>query len=514
MSHEIRTPMNAIIGMTKIAESTDDIGKLRYCLATINASSIHLLGLINDILDMSKIEAGKFNLVNENFNIEETLIKVCNIITEKIEQKNIKLIVNFEKKMATAYSGDELRFYQVITNLLSNAVKFTQEGGKITISTSIVEHKADTSILRFSITDTGIGMTDEQMGRLFNAFEQADKTITQRFGGTGLGLAISKTIVEKMNGHISVSSHPGHGSTFTFDIELKRSDPADNPETAGQKKITSKPKLRVLLAEHDPDFINCFKDIVSSICEETLPEITVDIAETGEAVRKLAGEAFENGNPYDGLFLAYDIPGMDILSAAGKDSKKIDHAKIIIMASFLQWARIEKLAADMGISHFITKPIFPSRILKSIQGICNSEDTVKELQNTKNDIPDFSHINLLLVEDIEINREIFSAILESTNINIDTAENGRIALEKFCAAPEKYNIIIMDLQMPEMNGLDATKAIRALENESAKNVPIVAMTANVFKEDIEQCLAAGMNSHLKKPIEEKALLDAITKYAK
>ena len=379
MSHEIRTPMNAIIGMTKIADNTNDIGKLRYCLATIGVSSAQLLGLINDILDMSKIEAGKFELDFAPFNIEKSLMKVCNLIIDSAERKGQKFDVILGKNMRVHYLGDELRLSQVITNLLSNAVKFTPENGTITLTAEEKQRKEDGSVLRFTVADTGIGMTQEQIGRLFTSFEQADESITRKFGGTGLGLSISKSIIDKMNGTIWVDSEINKGTTFTFDIELK---------WAAQQ----------------------------------------------------SGGVIVNGiTPSD----------LKLLIVEGKETE---------------------------------------------------------------DVPDFSDVTLLLAEDVDINREIFITLLENTNVKIDIAENGLIAVQKFTANPEQYNMIIMDVQMPEMDGYEATKTIRALDLPKAKSIPIIAMTANAFKEDVDKCIACGMNDHLAKPVDIKVVIGKILSY--
>ena len=379
MSHEIRTPMNAIIGMTKIADNTNDIGKLRYCLATIGVSSAQLLGLINDILDVSKIEAGKFELDFAPFNIEKSLMKVCNLIIDSAERKGQKFDVILGKNMKVHYLGDELRLSQVITNLLSNAVKFTPENGTITLTAEEKQRKEDGSVLRFTVADTGIGMTQEQIGRLFTSFEQADESITRKFGGTGLGLSISKSIIDKMNGTIWVDSEINKGTTFTFDIELK---------WAAQQ----------------------------------------------------SGGVIVNGiTPSD----------LKLLIVEGKETE---------------------------------------------------------------DVPDFSDVTLLLAEDVDINREIFITLLENTNVKIDIAENGLIAVQKFTANPEQYNMIIMDVQMPEMDGYEATKTIRALDLPKAKSIPIIAMTANAFKEDVDKCIACGMNDHLAKPVDIKVVIGKILSY--
>ena len=379
MSHEIRTPMNAIIGMTKIADNTNDIGKLRYCLATIGVSSAQLLGLINDILDVSKIEAGKFELDFAPFNIEKSLMKVCNLIIDSAERKGQKFDVILGNNMRVHYLGDELRLSQVITNLLSNAVKFTPENGTITLTVEEKQRKEDGSVLRFTVADTGIGMTQEQIGRLFTSFEQADESITRKFGGTGLGLSISKSIIDKMNGTIWVDSEINKGTAFTFEIELKWS------------------------------------------------------------AQQSGGAIFNGITPSD----------LKLLIVEGKETE---------------------------------------------------------------DVPDFSDVTLLLAEDVDINREIFITLLENTNVKIDIAENGLIAVQKFTAHPEQYNMIIMDVQMPEMDGYEATKTIRALDLPKAKSIPIIAMTANAFKEDVDKCIACGMNDHLAKPVDIKVVIGKILSY--
>ena len=365
MSHEMRTPMNAIIGMAKIAEGTSDTSRLRYCLSTIGTSANHLLRLINDILDMSKIESGKLELHDGPLNIETMLARVCSMVLDKTKEKKQTLNVTVATSMHREYLGDELRLSQVITNMLSNAVKFTPEGGVIHLTVCETDHTEENSLLCFSVVDNGIGMTEEQIARLFQVFSQADKSIAQRFGGTGLGLAISKNIVEKMDGRVWVDSAPGKGSTFSFEIILKR------------------------------------------LC---------------------ASEAA-------GASAAHTAEG-----------------------------------AERGAS-----------------------------------APDFSNIKLLLVEDAEINREIFISLLEGTGMKIEIAVNGLEAVQKFRKNPEKYDIIIMDLQMPVMDGYEATSIIRSLPLPNARTIPIVAMTANAFREDINKCLESGMNDHTGKPIDVEAL---------
>jgi len=368
MSHEMRTPMNAIIGMTKIAEDTSDVVKLKYCLSTIGTSSEQLLGIINDVLDMSKIEAGKIDLENNDMNLEKMLTNVCDIIIDNIKKKKQKFNTVLGEDLELNYIADGLRLSQVITNLLSNAVKYTPEGGSITLRVEKVGQHENTDELLFSVSDTGIGITDEQVSRLFNAFEQADGSITRKFGGTGLGLAISKSIIEKMGGRIWVESEYGSGSTFSFIVNLERSSFRDTED-------------------HD--------------------------------------------------------------------------------------------------------------------GVCSSDTFI---------VPDFSEVSIILAEDVEINREIFITLLDETHISIDSAENGSVAVTMFKENPDKYDLIIMDVQMPEMDGYQATQAIRAMDIQRAKTIPIIAMTANAFREDVERCIECGMNDHLAKPIDEKAVIEKILLY--
>jgi len=497
MSHEIRTPMNAIIGMTKIADNTSDINKLRYCLSTIGTSSAQLLGLINDILDMSKIEAGKFEIEIAPMNIEKMLMKVCNLIVDKTEQKSQKLVVSLGKNMRMHYLGDELRISQVITNLLSNAVKFTPEKGTVTITVEEIQKESEYSILRFTISDTGIGITEEQIAKLFVSFEQADGSISRRFGGTGLGLAISKSIIEKMNGRIWVESEANKGSVFTFEIKLERS--LRQSETVIFDGITPS-DLKLLIVDGDKDIRRHFLDVVGNFGTHA------EEAESGTRAIYLVKTAREAQKPYDVVFLDYNLPDMDGIETANKLGEMIDKNTVIVMTSFLEWNKIEKLADGVGVHRFISKPLFPSSILDAINEIVGN--TIKNLKIEtvmEEKAPDFSDATLLLAEDVEINREIFIALLEDTNINIDVAENGRIAVNKFKENPDRYNIIIMDVQMPEMDGCEATRMIRALDIPKAKQIPIIAMTANAFKEDIAMCISCGMNDHLAKPIDVEAV---------
>ncbi|MCL2675068.1 MAG: response regulator [Firmicutes bacterium] len=504
MSHEMRTPMNAIIGMARIAEKTDDVSKLKYCLTTIDVSSRHLLAIINDVLDMSKIEAGKFELEKIPMNIEKMLMKICNIVIDNMEKKGQKFSVFLGKELNLSYVADDLRLSQVITNLLSNAVKFTPAGGKITLSVEQTARYESSNTVRFSVTDTGIGMTGEQISRLFNAFEQADGSVSRKYGGTGLGLVISKNIVEKMGGRIWVESVPGVGSTFSFEVTLERAVHQDTIIFDGIRPSD----IRLLVVEHDDDVRKHLLSITDSF------GIRADTAADGAQTVALLDAAENIRRPYDIVFLDYHLPGTNGVDFVNNVGSRVGKNAVIIITTYLEWHRIEKSAFDNQLTRFITKPLFPSSVLDAINDVVGS--TLKNLNiGTKKStgVPDLSGISILLAEDVEINREIFIELLKNTKIKIDTAESGAVAVAKFGENPDGYDLVVMDIQMPEMDGYQATRAIRAMDIPKAKSIPIIAMTANAFKEDIDRCLESGMNDHLAKPIDEKAVIEKIMLYS-
>jgi signal transduction histidine kinase/CheY-like chemotaxis protein len=500
MSHEMRTPMNAIIGMTHIASGTDDKEKLRFCLSTIETSAGHLLNLINDVLDMSKIEAGKLELSAVPFDMEKMLMKVCNIIEEKVDQKNQTLRIVIEKGTALRYIGDEMRLSQVVTNLFSNAVKFTPEKGKIVLTVGEAERRGNRSRLRFSVSDTGIGMTPEQMERLFSAFQQADASISRRYGGTGLGLAISQKIVEHMNGHIEVTSEPGKGSAFIFDVEIER-DPRQE-DGAWDMPV---PKMRALIVDADGDSREHFEAIVGQY------GIHADTASDVPQAILLASAAIQKGTPHSVLFLDYDLPGEGVLEAIRSLPSKIDKNIVVIVASFLKWNKIERDANGVGVHRFLTKPLFPSSVRDLLENM--SEEKREEQKEQKEEagkapgdsetrVLDFSGKRILLTDDVEINRLIVKDLLEDTNVAIDEAENGEKALSIFEQSPENhYDMVLMDIQMPGIDGYETARRIRSLTHPDGRKVIIIALTANAYKEDVEKALEAGMDGHLAKPID-------------
>jgi len=498
MSHEIRTPMNAIIGMTSIAESTDDISRKDYAIGKIKDASRHLLGVINDVLDMSKIEADKFELSPVSFNFEKTLQRVADVIVFRVDGRRQKLYVNIGSDIPSTLVGDDQRLSQVITNLLSNAVKFTPDEGVIRLDSELISEEKGMCRLQIRVTDTGIGIEDDQKLRLFRAFEQADADTSRRFGGTGLGLAISKRIVELMGGEITVESELEKGSRFTFSVMLQRG-------TDDKKRLLDETRnwgnIHIFVVDDEPEIRELFITLSKTW------GITCTTAKSGEE----AVEIFKRNENYDIFFIDWKLPGMNGGELARQIRQKAAQKSVVVVFSAIDWVAIEDETRGAGVDKFLPKPLFPSTIVDVINECIGVGGTTARNERAEDD-DDFTGYTVLLAEDVEINREILVSLLEYTNLTIECAVNGVQALAMFKAAPDKYDIIFMDVQMPEMDGYDATHAIRTLDVPRAKDVPIIAMTANVFREDIEMCLAAGMNSHVGKPLDINEVISVLRKY--
>ncbi len=501
MSHEIRTPMNAIIGMTNIAEKTKDLSKIEYCLNKIDNASQQLLGIINDILDMSKIEANKFEIIFKEFNFEKMLENIFNIMSVKIEEKQQNFKFIFEDIFTHKIIGDEMRLSQVFINLLSNAVKFTPEGGNISLTIKQIPKEKNRSILHVEIKDNGIGITPEQQYRLFNSFEQADGTITRKYGGTGLGLAICKKVISLMDGKIWVESEFGKGSSFIFEVEIEWGDKLLD------KKLNKKAQqdLKILVVDDNEDVLFYFKDILNNF------SMDCDIASGGHEAIKKVKESVKNSTPYDLIFLDWRMPVINGAETAKEIKKIADNRTIVIMISVADWSEIENEVKSIGITQFLPKPVLPSVLYNTIVELIDHSFMP---ESRLSDIKECNWANkeILVVEDIEINREIIFSILENSGALIDFAINGLQAIEMFKNKNNKYDIILMDVQMPMLDGLDATRQIRNSGFENSKKIPIIAMTANAFKEDIDACLEAGMNDHVAKPIDLDILIDKLSFY--
>jgi signal transduction histidine kinase/DNA-binding response OmpR family regulator/HAMP domain-containing protein len=498
MSHEMRTPMNAIIGMTAIAKSSTELERKDYCLEKIEGASTHLLGVINDILDMSKIEANKFELSYDEFHFERMLQKVVNVINFRVDEKRQDFTVYIDEAIPSILVGDEQRLSQVITNLLSNAIKFTPEQGSVRLDTHLVKEENSVCTIQIEVTDNGIGISAEQQAYLFSLFVQAESSTSRKFGGTGLGLAISRNIVEMMGGNIWIESALGQGSTFKFTIQALRG--------AGQSsRYFSKASwgdIRILAVDDSPETLEYFTELIQRM------NVLCDVATSSEK----ACAIIERNGPYDVYFVGWKMPGMDGIEFTKRIKSQYNGNSVVVMMSSTEWNEIEPEAKEAGVDIFLHKPLFPSALADCLNECFGKKNLNTPNKNMAVNEGCFNEYNLLLVEDVEINREIVLTLLEETGINIDCAENGAMALRMVGENLEKYHLIFMDVQMPEMDGYEATRRIRALDDPRARQIPIIAMTANVFKEDIEKCLLAGMNDHLGKPLDIEELMNMLSKY--
>jgi len=487
MSHEIRTPLNAIIGMTSIGMSAENIERKDYCYRRIDDASKHLLGIINDILDLSKIEAGKFELSPSEFFFEKMLQRVVNVNKIRLDEKHINFSIYVAPDIPKILFGDEQRLAQVLTNLLGNAVKFTPEYGSISLDTRFIAEEDKLCTLRFSVTDTGIGISPDQQARLFNSFSQAERNTAAKFGGTGLGLSISKNIVEMMGGKIWIESELGKGSTFAFIIHAKRIKDI-------QKALPDLSKIRILAVDDDRSMLEYYRDIIQRY------GASCDIAANSEDALKLI---VRNG-AYDIYFVDWRMPGIggkalaETLTTGEKTTRKAH----VIIVSAAEWTLIKDEVEKTNVDKFLSKPLFPSDIFDAIIDCIGTMHQPADTGEKREDHETikFEGRHILLAEDVEINREIVQTLLEPALLKIDFAENGKEAVRLFSESPDKYDLILMDVQMPEMDGHEATRRIRALGMPKAKEIPIIAMTANVFREDVEMCLQSGMNDHVGKPL--------------
>lgn len=495
MSHDIRTPMNAIIGLTAIAEKNlDDREAISENLRKISMASNHLLTLINDILDISKVESGELSMSPITFSIVETVQNLVNLSQPMIKEKNIVFSFRTNRIEKEYLYADQLRLNQIYINILSNAIKYTMPGGSVSVDLQEEESEKEGCIrLVYRVTDTGIGMSPEFMEIMYRPFSRQTDSRVNSIQGTGLGLAITRQMVELMNGTIDCQSEPGKGTSFTITLDL--------PIAEKQLEEMRIDGIDVLIADDDPILLETAADTLKSL------GIRPEQANTGMDALEMIRRRHEAGNDYSVVILDWKMPDLDGIETIRRIRAEVRAPIPILLTSAYDWSDIEEEAKEAGANGFIGKPLFRSGLYEKINEVLGTGVKATE---PADDYSDLAGMNILIAEDNDINWEIISTILGMLGVTSERAENGRICVNKMAEAAEgSYDLIFMDVQMPEMNGLDATRQIRKLDNRWAASIPIIAMTADAFSENVAECLQAGMNGHIAKPIDLKIVIKEI-----
>ncbi len=497
MSHDIRTPMNAIIGLTTIAEkNVKDSQYVSDNLKKIKLASNHLLTLINDILDISKVERGTISLSPVTFSIVDSAENLVNISQPTVRQKNIDFRFRSKNIKHEYLYADQLRINQIFINILSNALKYTPAGKQVYVDLSEYPSEKKGCIkLEYKVADTGIGMSQDFMEVMYQPFIRQTDSRINTIQGTGLGLAITKKMVDIMGGQIECQSQEGLGTTFTVTLDIEVSSKAEN-----EQKL---PPLEVLIIDDDEVLLETAFDTLTAL--GTNPEI----AESGDtALTKLVAKK-EAGKSYDVIILDWKMPGVDGVELTKKIREIAGNDISILLVSAYDWTQIEEDAKNAGIDGFISKPLFRSSLFRKISEVLGLEEKAASQEENNDDLKDMS---VLVAEDVDMNWEIISTLLEMYGIKSKRAVNGKVAVEMLTnIQPAEYDVVFMDIQMPVMNGLDATRQIRKLENPYAAGIPIIAMTADAFSENVAECLEAGMNSHIAKPIDINNVIKELKK---
>ena len=503
MSHEIRTPMNAIIGLNNIAMNEPDVSdRVKEHLEKIGSSARHLLGIINDILDMSRIESGRMVVKSEEFSFAKALDQVNTIIGGQCRDKGLTYNCTVRGHVGDYYIGDDMKLRQVMINILGNAVKFTPEGGSVDFIVETAARFNGKSTLCFTIRDTGIGMSKEYLPRLFDPFSQEDSSTTSRFGSTGLGMPITKSIVELMNGHIDVESEKGKGTTFTVTVTLVDSDRriTEDTDSASGDGMPHPHEMCVLVIDDDPVACEHARIILGQVgisCEKALSGLDgIEMVKVRHTRRE----------PYNLILVDWKMPDLDGIETTRQIRAAVgDETPVIILTSF-SWEDIEDEARLAGVDTFVSKPLFAGNVLDEFR-----EAFKKKNARLVRETADLKGRRVLLAEDVPVNAEIMTMVLSMREMDVDLAENGQIAVDKFSEhEPGYYAAILMDMRMPVMDGLTAARTIRSLEDRpDAKTIPIIALTANAFDEDVQRSMQAGLNAHLSKPVEPEALFQTL-----
>ena len=500
MSHDIRTPMNAIVGMTAIATTNiEDTQQVQNCLRKIALSSKHLLGLINDVLDMSKIESGKLTLSLDLISLRDVMESVVSIAQPQVKSRNQRFDVSIHDVTHENVYCDGVRLNQVVINLVSNAVKFTPENGVIRVDLSEEPSPKGEKYIRVHliVKDNGIGMSPEFREKIFQSFTREDNARVQKTEGTGLGMAITKYIVDAMEGTITVDSEMGKGTQFHITIDMEKAEDAEMDMTL--------PDWNMLVVDDDMQVRESAVDALRSMgvrAESTL---------SGENAVEMVKKCHEEGTDYHLILIDWNLPGMDGIKAAKEIRKCMGEDIPIMLISAYDWSDIESKARAAGVSGFISKPLFKSTLYSGLRHFASGDDTDTVEQIESDDV--LKGKRILLAEDNDINWEIADELLSEIGLVLEHAENGQICVDMFTAEePDYYDAILMDLRMPVMTGYEATTAIRALDREDAKKIPIIAMTADAFSDDIKKCLDCGMNAHIAKPIDIQEVVSKLEKY--
>lgn len=500
MSHDIRTPMNAIVGMTAIATAhINDKEQVQNCLRKIALSGKHLLGLINDVLDMSKIESGKMTLTSEQISLREVIEGIVSIVQTQVKAKNQNFKVHIDNISAEDVYCDSVRLNQVLLNILSNAVKYTQDSGTIQLSLYQEDAPPDkgTAYVRTHVIvkDNGMGMEKDFLNHIYDSYTRADSKRVQKAEGAGLGMAITKYIVDAMEGTIDIKSELNKGTEIHLILDFERADIQDIDMIL--------PAWKMLVVDDDETLCRTAVEALKSI------GIQSDWTLSGEKAVEMVTKHHQAHDDYQIILLDWKLPGMDGLAVAKQIRKIVSTDMPIILISAYDWSELESEAKEAGINGFISKPLFKSTLFYGLKKYMN----IEELQGTSSDENDLAGRHILVAEDNDLNWEIINELLTDIGMELDWTENGQLCVEKYEKSdPEYYDAILMDVRMPIMDGYEATRSIRALNRPDAKSIPIIAMTADAFSEDIKRCLDSGMNAHTAKPINLDEVLSILKKY--